>query len=90
MTASHRGDHFALGPVPYYAFSLGRVMALAGVKKVNGVDWHRTGTRILLATQRPDGSWFDRHPKGADVLETCWHILFLTRATVPAGPGASR
>jgi len=44
-------------------------------------DWYRQGAAFLLSTQRDDGSWDD----GAEtpVPNTCFAILFLTRATAP-------
>jgi len=82
VAADRKGAEFGLGPVPYYTFGLGRTMALAGVKTVNGKDWYRIGADVILASQQKDGSWY-RGPAGAaDVLESCWHLLFLTRATV--------
>lgn len=75
-----------LGPIPYYTFGLGRALVLAGVARLDGSDWYRQGAEAVLRAQQKDGSWYFGDPEGTDVLETCWHLLFLARATVPAVP----
>ncbi len=63
-------------------FGLSRALVLAGVKSVNGVDWYKKGAEIILKKQQNDGSWYSGS-KPTDVLETCWNLLFLTKATIP-------
>jgi len=84
VTAKLDAKELGLGPVPYYTFGLGRALVLAGVKSVNGKDWHRIGSEAILAVQQKDGSWYGGAAGSVDVLETCWHLLFLSRASVPA------
>jgi len=57
------------GPIPSFSFGLSRTLALAGVATLDGADSHKVG------------SWYFGEPEGMDVLETCWSLLFLARAT---------
>ena len=86
MTAHKLARSCGLGPIPYYSFGLSRTLALAGVAVLDGTDWHKAGSEQILQAQQPDGSWYLGDPEGTDVLETCWSLLFLARATVPAVP----
>ncbi len=86
MTAHRISRAFALGPIPYHSFGLSRALALAGVRTVNGQDWWSIGVQAILPAQQSDGSWYFDPAGKVDVLETCWHLLFLTRAAVPAAP----
>src|SRR5262249_19240609 len=63
----------------YFLWSLERVAVIYDLKKVEGKDWYAWGSAILLASQRPDGSWQDRFP---GVPDTCFALLFLRRANL--------
>lgn len=47
-------------------------------------DWYRQGATYLLTSQREDGSWDDGSE--TPVPNTCFALLFLTRATAEAPP----
>lgn len=65
----------------YYLYSLERAGILHGVKRVGGRDWYFDGATELLARVKGDGGWGE----GGDsaLVETCFALLFLKRATVP-------
>jgi hypothetical protein len=84
--ASDNGWHF------YYLYGLERAGALAGLVHFGKHDWYREGARYLLSRQSADGGWPVDAPERTAihqtrVLETCFALLFLRRATiVPAKP----
>jgi hypothetical protein len=47
-------------------------------------DWYRQGAAFLLSSQRDDGSWDDGSE--TPVPNTCFALLFLTRATAESPP----
>jgi len=79
------------GPRPwqlYHLYSLERAARVLGLKEVEGRAWYPLGATWLLAHQQADGAWLDED--GADprhayyqVADTCFALLFLTRATRP-------
>ena len=83
VAAGGRAGLLGLGPVPYHDFGVSRALSWAGIRTVDGADWWRAGATAVLAQQRPDGSWYAGPADAPDVLETCWRLLFLSRATVP-------
>ncbi len=72
----------------YYLYGLERVGALLGMKFIGKHDWYREGAEYLLAKQTEAGGW-PAGPAGAfqnyedELLQTCFALLFLKRATVP-------
>jgi hypothetical protein len=66
----------------YYLYCVERAMDLVGATRIGRHDWFvEMGTK-LLAKQSPDGSWNSEtahRPKA--VLDTCFALLFLSRAT---------
>jgi hypothetical protein len=62
----------------YWLYGLERVAALLKADKIGEHDWYREGARWLVDHQKPEGYWAVSE---ADVLDTCWALLFLTRAT---------
>ncbi|MBI3271002.1 MAG: hypothetical protein HYZ53_18510 [Planctomycetes bacterium] len=89
MAAPARARDFGLGPVPYHNFGAARMLVLAGVRRAYGSDWFREGAAAVLAAQQEDGSWYAGAAAEADVLETCWQLLFLARSVVPLLPTTS-
>ncbi len=75
----------------YYLYGLERVGELTGIKYVAKNDWYRKGADYLLGAQDPkDGHWQAGEKAGlpkdnteSDVVETCFALLFLKRATTP-------
>jgi hypothetical protein len=84
----------------YYLYGLERACVIAGKRYLGKHDWYREGARMLVDAQKKDGRWnppgqlggFAAGPAGAspyrtDVLDTCFALLFLKRATiVPKSP----
>ncbi|MCU0725372.1 MAG: hypothetical protein MUE73_06225 [Planctomycetes bacterium] len=62
----------------YYLFGLERTGALCDVKFFGDHEWYREGATYLVANQGRDGAW-----QGGDLVDTCFALLFLRRATVP-------
>lgn len=79
------------GPRPwqyYHLYSLERAARVLGLKEVEGRAWYPLGATWLLGRQRADGAWVDEDgpdPRHAyfQVADTCFALLFLTRATRP-------
>ncbi len=61
----------------YYLYGLERAGILYGTETFGTHAWYAEGARELLRAQKADGSW------GDGVVETCFAILFLRRATAP-------
>jgi hypothetical protein len=70
----------ATGKAYYFLWSLERVALALGLETISKKDWYGWGTEILLANQRPDGSWQGEYANfGAD---TCFALLFLKRSNL--------
>ena len=71
----------------YYLYGLERVGQIAGMKEFGGRDWYRGGAAWLIDNQKDDGHWEEPGAKPTydsladDVVNTCFAILFLRRAT---------
>jgi hypothetical protein len=63
----------------YFLWCLERVAVIYDLKTIGGKDWYAWGSEVILDSQRPDGSWLDSH---GDVCDTCFAVLFLTRANL--------
>jgi len=71
----------------YYLYGIERVGGLTGVQRIGGSDWYREGVRFLVGAQSADGRWTD----GGDAEpNTCFALLFLSRATSPASGESAR
>ncbi len=80
----------------YYLYGLERACVIAGKRYIGANDWYREGASLLIGDQKPDGRWApggqaSRFPGfeiyKTDLLDTCFALLFLKRATVkPKGP----
>lgn len=66
-----------------YLYGLERVGDLRRVALIAGHDWYSEGAEVFLMEQFPDGAWQrgDTHPP-VDVLNTCFALLFLDRASL--------
>ncbi len=60
----------------YYMYGLERAGVLYGTETIGGRKWYREGAKVLLERQGADGKW-------NSVVDTCFAILFLKRATRP-------
>ena len=58
----------------YYLYGLERAGMLYGTEKFGGHEWYPEGARVLLERQEKNGEW-------DGVVNTCFAILFLRRAT---------
>ncbi len=74
----------------YYLYSIERVGKIVGVEEIGKYKWYEEGARFLLGKQRTDGSWWTGIPgvqwkQAGDIetADTCFAVLFLTRATPP-------
>ncbi len=76
----------------YHLYSLERAARVLGLAKVEGRAWYEEGAKWILAHQESDGSWCDVGTSGPQpsyfkVADTCFALLFLTRATRPLTGG---
>jgi hypothetical protein len=77
----------------YYLYGLERVGALTGERSFSAHDWYREGAEYLVGEQSTDGGWSENGGwKGgarggtissSDVVQSCFALLFLRRATRP-------
>ncbi len=65
------------GNLFYYLYGLERAGILAGVIQFGSHDWYRKGAEHILGKQKENGQI------GGGVVDTCFALLFLRRATVP-------
>ena len=70
--ASAFGDYYCL-------WCMERVAVIYSLDKIDGKDWYQWGSELILQSQRSNGSWQEMH---GDVPDTCFAILFLTRANL--------
>jgi hypothetical protein len=70
------------GFVNYYLlWSIERVCMIYGRRTIGHCAWYPWGAEILLAAQRPDGSW-SATTNGVDGVDTCFALLFLNRSNL--------
>ncbi|NUN49218.1 MAG: hypothetical protein HUU15_10370 [Candidatus Brocadiae bacterium] len=70
----------------YYLYGLERVGVLGGIDMIGANAWYVQGAIHLVGAQRPDGHWNSgTELEPADVLDTCFALLFLKKATMPVG-----
>jgi hypothetical protein len=84
---SNPSPHFEGNDRYHYAhlYAIERAGMLSGRREFGGRGWYSRGAAYLLAEQEKTGRWADgtcMRPK--DVLGTCFALLFLKRATIPA------
>lgn len=75
------GKHFSIHENYYYLYGLERAGMLYGCEAFEGRNWYEEGARLLLAKQKPGGSWGDRKNQDENTWDTCFAILFLKKAT---------
>ena len=56
---------------------------LAMVNMFGSHDWYKEGAEYLLAEQASAGSWHTKKTYSSAVVDTCFAILFLCKATTP-------
>ncbi len=72
----------------YHLYCVERVARVLGLADLEGRAWYPKGAAFLVAKQLPDGGWLDEPGPGAQppyfqTADTCFALLFLTRATRP-------
>jgi hypothetical protein len=67
----------------YYLYALERAGMLYGTETMGAHWWYPEGAKVLIEKQAADGKW------GGGVVDTCFAILFLKRATEPLTPSVS-
>jgi hypothetical protein len=65
----------------YWVYAVERAGSLAGTEWFGDRPWYSTGAAYLLSCQSPEGTWGNGTNDGQKILDTCWAILFLRRAT---------
>jgi hypothetical protein len=66
----------------YYLYGMERACILAGARNLGQHDWYREGADWLVDNQDGNGAWSRKSHCGA-LPDTCFALLFLTKATVP-------
>ncbi len=74
----------------YYLYSIERVGKIVGIEELGRQKWYDVGAKYLLEKQKKDGSWWTgidgvqwRQAGDIETADTCFAILFLTKATPP-------
>lgn len=70
----------------YYLYGLERVGALLGLARIGAHPWYLEGAAHLVRVQGDDGAWSGNGPEP----DTCFALLFLTRATAATSTGESK
>jgi hypothetical protein len=65
----------------YWIYAVERAGSLAGTEWFDDRPWYSSGVAFLLSSQTADGTWGTGTNDGQKILDTCWAILFLRRAT---------
>lgn len=75
----------------YYLYALERVGVLGQIDLIGAHRWYVEGAKHLLGAQADDGHWnSDTEIEPADVIDTCFALLFLKKATLPVGSVLTR
>lgn len=68
----------------YYLYGLERAGMLGMVYEFGrGNDWYEKGSKLILSQQGADGGWKIGSGTVGPVVDTCFALLFLKRATTP-------
>ncbi len=66
----------------YWMYAVERAMDLVGKQKIGSHLWYSEMGQSLISSQREDGSWDSQSAhKPSAVLDTCFALLFLKKAT---------
>jgi hypothetical protein len=69
------------GTLDYYAlWSVERVGVVYGLRTFDKRDWYEWGTRLILASESPQGGWAGKYQQGG--VDTCFALLFLQRSNL--------
>jgi hypothetical protein len=77
--------------VYYYLYGLERVGVLGSVEFIGKHHWYAEGAGVLVNAQEADGHW-NTHTEvePTDIIDTCYALLFLKKATIPVGVAVTR
>jgi hypothetical protein len=65
----------------YFLWTLERVGVLYNLRHIDGKDWYRWGSEMLVDAQQADGAWTNGgYPGSQPEIDTCFALLFLKRA----------
>lgn len=68
----------------YYLYGLERVGVLGSMQNIGEHNWYLEGAEFLINAQQDDGKWYSKTEiEPGDVLDTCFALLFLKKATIP-------
>jgi len=67
----------------YYLSTVERAGSLLGLEAFGKDPWYAQGVRVLLDSQKADGSWQNEAEWSRPVWDTCFAIYFLARVTRP-------
>jgi hypothetical protein len=88
ITRSHVAD--AKRWLYYYLYSIERVGKIVGIEELGKQKWYELGATYLLEKQKSNGNWWTgidgvqwKQAGDIETADTCFAILFLTRATPP-------
>lgn len=68
----------------YYLYGIERSAELAGLARLHGRDWYYEGALQLLHQQQRNGSFRSEVANTQAIDSTCFALLFLKKATLPA------
>jgi hypothetical protein len=68
------------GKAFYFLWSLERAAVALNLETIGKKDWYSWGAELVLASQRPDGSWVGEYGEGG--ADTCFALLFLRRSNL--------
>ncbi|MBN4055030.1 hypothetical protein JYT15_00825, partial [Acidimicrobium ferrooxidans] len=79
----------------YYLYALERVGILGGISLIGDHNWYSDGAKYLVSAQKPvdkDNAFWDEKDEIApsDLIDTCYALLFLKKATIPVGVTITR
>ncbi|MBI2921007.1 MAG: hypothetical protein HYY18_07980 [Planctomycetes bacterium] len=75
----------------YYLYGLERVGILGNIELIGANAWYVQGAQHLVKAQKDDGHWNSgTELEPADVLDSCFALLFLKKATMPVGVTLTR
>ncbi len=75
----------------YYLYALERVGVLGQIDLIGAHRWYVDGAKHLIGAQADDGHWNSgTEIEPGDVIDTCFALLFLKKATLPVGSVLTR
>jgi hypothetical protein len=75
------GKNFTVSENLYYMYAVERAGMLYDTPKFGDHDWYVLGSKYLVRSQNPNGSWGQDAKPEVNTWGTCFAILFLKKAT---------